>query len=330
MSTLLITNGDAAAEVIQAAGIEGEVLPWRDVLHEGPVPPGLSLDALRTVRARFIARQEWGAADEVEAEFAARDAVLANAGSYDEVVLLFEHDLYDQLQLLQVLDALGCRDPIHPRLTMVMTAEYLGTMSPDRLRDLFAARRSASGAACSVARRGWAAFRSTDPRAIEALLGTNTTALPHLAPALRRHLEEFPWLRDGLSRSERQALDAIASGRDTLGEAFVASHQEREDPIFLGDSTFASYLVTLSRAPVPLLLLENGTPLQAPRASAGPEYWNRRVRLTATGRAVLRGEEDHVRLNGIDRWLGGVHLKGNAVPWRWDSEDRRLVSTAGH
>ena len=329
MSTLLITNGDAAAEVIRAAGIEGDVVPWRDVLHEGPVPPGLSLEALRAVRARFIARQGWGTPEEVEQEFAARDAMLANAGSFDEVVLLFEHDLYDQLQLLQVLDALGCRDPIHPRLTMVVTAEYLGNMTPERMRELYAARIPASTAACSVARRGWAAFRSTDPRAIEALLGTNTTSLPHLAPAMRRHLEEFPWVQDGLSRSERQALEAIASGRDTLGDAFVASHHEREDPVFLGDSTFASYLVTLSRAPVPLLLLENGAPLQTPRASAGHEYWDRRVRLTATGRAVLRGEEDHVRLNGMDRWLGGVHLKGNAVPWRWDAEDRRLVSAAG-
>lgn len=327
MPTLLVTNGDSSAAVIRAAGIEGEVLPWRDVLHDGPVPSGLSADALRAVRARHIVRQGWGDAEEIEAEFRARDTVLANAKSYDEVVLLFEHDLYDQLQLLQVLDALGGCDPMHGRLTMITPAEYLGTMQPERMRELFATRAPVSGAACSVARRGWASFRSNDPRAIEALLGTNTSALPYLAAALRRHLEEFPWVGDGLSRSERQALEAIASGRDTLADAFVASHQEREDPIFLGDASFASYIVALSRAPVPLLLLENGAPVQPPRRSHGPEYWERRVRLTATGRAILRGEEDHIRLNGIDRWLGGVHLKGNGVPWRWDPDDRRLTST---
>jgi hypothetical protein len=33
---------------------------------------------------------------------------------------------------------------------------------------------------------------------------------------------------------------------------------------------------------------------------------------------VLRGEADHVALNGIDRWVGGVHLHGRAARWRWD------------
>jgi len=33
---------------------------------------------------------------------------------------------------------------------------------------------------------------------------------------------------------------------------------------------------------------------------------------------VLAGKADHITLNGIDRWIGGVHLFGNQVPWRWD------------
>ena len=30
---LLVTNGDSAAERIEEAGLAGELLPWRDVLH---------------------------------------------------------------------------------------------------------------------------------------------------------------------------------------------------------------------------------------------------------------------------------------------------------
>jgi hypothetical protein len=41
------------------------------------------------------------------------------------------------------------------------------------------------------------------------------------------------------------------------------------------------------------------------------------VRLTAAGRRVLGGDADHVALNGIDRWIGGVHLAGTDSPWRW-------------
>jgi hypothetical protein len=38
--------------VIAASGIEGQILPWRDVLHEGPVPASLSADELGEARAR--------------------------------------------------------------------------------------------------------------------------------------------------------------------------------------------------------------------------------------------------------------------------------------
>jgi hypothetical protein len=46
---LILTNGDSATGAIRAAGIAGEILPWRDVLHDGPVPTGLELDDLSGV-----------------------------------------------------------------------------------------------------------------------------------------------------------------------------------------------------------------------------------------------------------------------------------------
>jgi hypothetical protein len=42
-----------------------EVLSWIDVLHEGPVPPELGLDELRSVRAQFIASCGWTSFEEV-------------------------------------------------------------------------------------------------------------------------------------------------------------------------------------------------------------------------------------------------------------------------
>jgi hypothetical protein len=32
-----------------------------------------------------------------------------------------------------------------------------------------------------------------------------------------------------------------------------------------------------------------------------------------------------VALNGIDRWIGGVHLTGRAVPWRWNDATEAIV-----
>src|SRR5512141_1110180 len=100
---LHITNGDAAANVLRRAGITDPILPWRDVLHEGPVPSGLSLRELSKVRAEFIAECGWGRLEEVTRQFNVRDETLESSGADADVVLWFESDLCDQLQLCQVL-----------------------------------------------------------------------------------------------------------------------------------------------------------------------------------------------------------------------------------
>jgi hypothetical protein len=74
---LNITNGDAAVPPLRAAGVEGDVLPWRDVLHEGPVPTGLDEAELRAARARFLALDRTLAQEEVLRDFDVRDARLA-------------------------------------------------------------------------------------------------------------------------------------------------------------------------------------------------------------------------------------------------------------
>jgi hypothetical protein len=327
--TLHITNGDGAASVIRRAGLAEAALPWRDVLHEGPVPSGLSLDELRLVRARFIAEACWGALDDVLARFAARDHALAGSLAHAEVVLWFEHDLYDQLQLLQLLDWFAARDLGATRLSLICGAEYLGSSTPDRLRERFPGREPISAAQLEQARTAWAAFRSPDPRALANLLGQGTSALPFLGGALRRHLQEFPSVANGLSRSEAQALEAIARGVTRLGDLYVAAHHEREEAVFLGDTVFASYIGILSQLREPLVGSADGRSLAVPRdeaSSAG--FWNRHVALTEAGWSVLEGRADRVAINGIDRWLGGVHLHGQRVRWRWDDQAQRLRERA--
>jgi hypothetical protein len=49
------------------------------------------------------------------------------------------------------------------------------------------------------------------------------------------------------------------------------------------------------------------------------------LRLTSAGAQVLAGDADQIALNGIDRWIGGVHLQGHHVPWRWDDGPEAIV-----
>ena len=48
--------------------------------------------------------------------------------------------------------------------------------------------------------------------------------------------------------------------------------------------------------------------------------------MTELGTAVLDGNQDFVIKNGIDYWLGGVHLEGGETDWRWEMEADELLA----
>lgn len=314
---LHVTNGDCAADRIARADLGGEILPWRDVLHEGPVPAGMDDAGLRSRRADFLG--ERGAADRVLRDLEERDARLSTAR--EEIVLWFEPDLYDQLQLIQVLERLSRADLVGTRVTAVEPVERMGDLEASRVRELHAGRATLPARARELAALAWRRFRDPDPTRLEALAARPTSELPHLPPALFRHLEELPAVRDGLSRSERQALEAVEVGPMPAREAFVAAHHAREARVFLGDLVFYSYLDRLASGQRPLLsIVRDGSRERGRLAHADAV-----AELTDDGRRVLDGKLDWIDLGGSDRWLGGVHLEGRGAAWRWDADERRVV-----
>ena len=297
------------------------------MLHDGPVPAGLDLAALSETRARSIADAGWAGDDRaaherIRRDFATRDAALARAVASGEATLWFEHDLYDQLQLLQLLDAFAGAG-VRPRLAQ-LDDDHLGHLDAGGVRALAGRARDVTDAQLDLARHAWAAFRAPDPTAFAALLDEDTRALPHLAATVRRMLEEYPDVRGGLSRTERAALTALAVEPRTAGELF-AEVARREERVWLGDTSFARYLVLLAAGDAPLVRAADGAPLARSSGDAMAAFMSRRVALTALGERVLAGAADRVAEHGIDRWIGGVHLEGRAVRWRWDREAGRLA-----
>ena len=130
---------------------------------------------------------------------------------------------------------------------------------------------------------------------MENLLAADTTPLPFLAGAFERLLEEFPSTHNGLTRSEQQALRVVAeSGSTTAGRMFLAI-QNMEERSFIGDTSFWRILTRLAAEPHPLLHISWRTE---------ESFSKRTVDITELGRQVLAGNEDYVRLRGIDRWIG--------------------------
>ena len=286
---LHLTNGDSAVPALRAAGVEGEILPWREVLHDGPVP-ALAPDELRAVRARFL-----GDEDGLLRE---RDERLAAALATGEPLMLwFEADLYDMLLLIQILERLPPEAPARMVLVGQDVWRSVGEVDPDELRSLGAEAPRVTAEQLALGSDAWKAFTSSTPQALEPL-AAGTPALPAIGLAMGRLLEELPWAGTGLSRTERQLLEPLANGARTREEAFWAAGRAEERP-YLGDT---SAWATLDR--LAALLDDHG--------------------VNDHGRAVLAGHEEWEPSE--ERWIGGTRLPPGRSPWHWDPAARRVVS----
>jgi hypothetical protein len=305
------------------------VLPWQDVLHDGPVPALPRQELLRT-RARFLAECGWGREQALLSSLRRRDQQLLEALRDDlQVVLWFEHDLYDQLQLLDVL-ALAHAAEAAPELIVIgsfpgkPSFAGLGELTANELERLWPSRRRAAPEALRAATSAWAALQAPEPTTLAEWATRDTAELPFLAPALLRLLEELPAPADGLSGTERRALQAVAAGAHTPPAAFVRAQQLEEAP-FLGDAWFYRALSALGQGKTRLLETDEGRLLPPPPPlSDSQDYARLRLRLTAAGERTLRGEADRVELFGIDRWIGGTHITPDNT-WRWDTTELKLV-----
>ena len=299
---LHVTNGESAGNTLRQTSLGGAVLSWQDVLHEGPVP-AVPAHELRRVRARFLSECGWGSERSLLDAFERRDRLYRHAlEARTQVVLWFEHDLYDQLQLLQVLA--GAQGDVE----LIQAADHLGPLGPDELEALWPAREPVTPEMLALARDAWDAFRAPEPTAVAELLMRDTTVLPLLGPAFVRLLEELPDAQSGLSRTERQLLEPLLDGPRTPPGLFVAS-QEREEAPFAGDTWVWKRLAELQP------LVEELPP--PPPLGDAHAFLGTPVALTDLGRDVLAGETDRVAVAPIDRWLGGTHLSGDP-DWRWD------------
>jgi hypothetical protein len=320
---LVITNGDAAGELLRRTLPGAEVLPWRDVLHEGPVPPTDALEELTAVRVEYLAGAGGGDLRAIEFELTARDRGLSVNGQFDRVVLWFEHDLYDQLQLLQVLDWFAAHPRPEGTLLLVQAEDYIGRQEPEAIARLAETAVPVTQAQLDLAKRAWTAFCQPTPEAWARLLGEDTAALPFLRSAVIRMLEELPG-PNGLSRTERQMLAMIEAGESVTALALFAAVQKQEDAQFMGDWSFWRLLDQLALAEEPLVAGLEAAPFQLTDQDLAKTYLTSRLTLTSLGKAVLAGGADWTEHHTVDRWWGGTHLTDDAL-WRWDAAAEDLI-----
>ena len=315
--------GSDIRDGLSQAGLDGDFIEFSDPVCQGPVPQTADEAELQSLRAAFLSADYGAGTPEQCRHRLEREGHAVKAlGRYDRVLLWFEHDLYDQTVLIRLLDRVADFPDLDDRLFLIAIDRFpgiprfvgLGQLTPDQLATLPSTAKPVTAGQKALARRAWHAYRAATPADLWRLAVAGTGDLPLLGDALRRHLMDLPWTTDGLSLTERLSLQAVAQGAATPGQVFAALSRHLEPQPFLGDLMFWPVLRRLARADSPAI-----TPFDS---------WATPIALADLGEALLAGSADWCRANGVERWLGGMHLAGRRPPWRWDPNAARPVQAS--
>jgi hypothetical protein len=330
---LHIHNGDSTAATAKLSDLPGEHFAFREALIEGPTPPARDSVEWRAMRARHLSESYAVELDHCERELAEQENKLATFAEHEEIVLWFEHDLFCQTNLLYLLDWFAQHELGNTRLSLVCIDQFpgvtnfrgLGQLSAEQLASLFPDRKQVKPSDLDLGRLAWQAYCSPEPTAIEKLLETDTSALPFLAAAFRSHLKRFPSVKNGLGNVENIALQLVKSGANDFTDLFSLFCDALPEYGF-GDAQLWLTLGRLSAAKQRVLKASGLDHDFSESALTEDTIRNARFEITELGESVLRGEADFLAVNGIDIWLGGVHLDGVKSLWRWDNQSERIVS----
>lgn len=321
--TLHLRCGDDIRAGLVEAGFEGEFGTFAYPFVHGPAPAGDDRAAFIETGTRFLVETGF-AGSEVETqrrlidEFSLLDASLG----MDRVSLWFEHDAYDVLCLLFLLDWYA-KNGVPKELRFVCCDEHpsvegfrgLGQLSPAALRDLWKHFAPVTPDILALGRECWAAFTASDPTALWNIVERGTPQIPQIAPALRRQVRELPDRVTGLSLTENLTLRVLHDHGDLLaGHVFRHYMLDYEPLVFMGDLGFGQcVLLPLASGPAAAISLQTGN------STGNSEDWwqSTTVSLTETGRALLQGDTDWLDTGRVDRWVGGVHVTGGGHDWRY-------------
>jgi uncharacterized protein DUF1835 len=305
---LHIVNGDSAAGSLrQSFGSDPEViLVQHDVLSCGPLPSFESLEQWRTVREQF-----WQRICDISLSSHHSHDLLSNVHELRgaAIFLWMGSGLSDQLLL-----------PSTPRLFELAGAEPaefltvqfswysgrpfeivgLGMLGPSELKD-HPVPEPVTAAGIAEIKKVWAVVTAPDPGGLLALLREEAGAFPVLRRALRTMIARYPDERIGLSYIDWELLkQSQIHGPEVTSviEHTMTSNAEHLDPV--GDLYLLARLRGLADPHLPHPVLDLTGDSRSIRGCA--------VRVTAAGEDVLSGRRNFVELNGVDDWVGGVHL----------------------
>ena len=189
----------------------------------------------------------------------------------------------------------------------------VGVLNSKQLKELPRWRLPGDGELASY-EIAWQAVSSPSPQALIAFCAQDALHPAQLRQALRAFLARYPAVETGLTYWDRLILSNCEQHGPMAARiiGYTMSH-DVQYPDWPGDIYLFDRIKRLSYSRLAHRLL----------ALTGDHSAIRFVEATITemGRKVLAGKANHVALNGIDDWVGGVHLKARSgSPWLFDGQ----------
>lgn len=324
-----IAHGESAAGCIRhALHLKlGTLLVNHDPLSCGPLPALESLEEWQRVREHYFRSLYPRGGDSsltYDSDLLTNAEVLRDAKS---IVLWIGTGTDEQLLLawtVQVLRAVSA-DPSRLHViqfdhepTKGFEIVSLGVLNPDQLR---AHPPAAALTRESIAEidAAWSAATATDPQALLAFASGSSGALPILRRSLKSLVFRFPDLNTGLNCWEAELLKYTRDRGPSVAKVigYTLTH-DMGYPDCVGDGYLFARLRHLadSNLPHPFLSL----------TGSGISIRGSEVMLTHDGAKALAGKANFVELNGVDEWIGGVHLESRQGSL-WFRRDDTLVTT---
>ena len=252
----------------------------RDIYGESPVfsfggyaASGLLMNAERLAQERAV-------------------AVWVGLGLPEQLFLAWVVFLFDRLELDLSKLAVIQFETLRPAQDVLS----LGELSPDDIRNYRPAPKQLSPEEAEDLRRLWRVYTSDDPAALSRYVA-GSSVMPIAHRAVRELLYRYPDVRSGLGvwdeRLLRHALDKGPTALRVIGYTLGTQSLDWQ-----GDMHLFRRLVGMAAVRSPLISLAGSR-----ESMRGCE-----VRLTSFGHDVLAGNANTVHENGIDEWIGGVHL----------------------
>jgi len=325
----IVFGGEMTAPILRRIFPSHVIIPLEDTLSFGPIRRGLDATEWGRLRASFWLESPSGEQPQSVEDYAALVHAAATLPAKTRFVIWLGQTLAEYFAMIWsavILRQLGMPGRRIFHVIAATDAAHTGEipclvgMDEKELRAQWARLRPLSETEYGLIVHAWDAWSSEDPRALWRFVDTfgsaKNTALPDVVDRVARLRSRYPASQSGLDRISRDLLEAAAAYGPVTPRVVAEFLAARDaDPDKVPDQIALRRLMRFGDRQLahPLLHVEGDR----------GEPYTTRLWLTEVGERVLSGHANHVDLNGIDEWIGGVHLMAPPGPV-WYVRDNSL------